>query len=322
MLLVVGLGLAAAFLFALAASLQQHEAGKANRVIHPRRHELGRRPHKAGSDLQRRAFLLALAQQLPRSQLWRLGWGINLGGFLAQGAALHFGSVALVQPLLVTQLIFALPLTTWWVRRWPSRMAWTSGAAICAGVTLFLVTRGRSALQGGADRDQIVLAGLSAAAVVAALVRASTNRSRPVQTALISVGAGLCFATSAALMKLTAEDLVARGVTATAVDWPGYALAASTLTGVILGQWAFATGSIPTAVAAMTITNPVASYVIGILGFHIAPETSQPRLAAVAAAAALISLGVVGLARSSIVQAPTSTSPAARSMTSRTAGHP
>jgi len=302
-LLAVGLGFAAAFLFALAASLQQHEANKANRAIQHRQHQAGlRRPDEAGTDLRRWAFLLALARQLARSQLWRLGWAINLGGFLVQGAALYLGSVTLVQPLLVTQLIFALPLTTWWARRWPSRLAWLSGAAICGGVTLFLVAHGGSPLRGEADRGRIVLAGFSAAGVIAVLVRVSAKRSPLVQAVLISVGAGLCFAISAALMKLTAEDLVERGVAATAADWPGYTLAVSTVTGVVLGQWAFATGSLPTAVATMTITNPVASYLIGILAFRTAPEASPPRLAAAAAAGGLISVGVVGLAHSSIVQ--------------------
>jgi len=309
-LLVVGLGFAAAFLFALAGSLQQHEANKANRAIQHRRHQTGlQRPDEAGTDFRRRAFLLALARQLPRSQLWRLGWAINLGGFLVQGAALYLGSVALVQPLLVTQLIFALPLTTWWARRWPSRRDWLCGAAICGGVTLFLVAHGGSQLGGEADRDRIVLAGVSAAGVIAVLLRMSAKRSPLVQAALISVGAGLCFAISAALMKLTAEDLVEHGVAATAADWPGYALAASTVTGVVLGQWAFATGSLPTAVATMTITNPVASYLIGVLAFHAVPEASPPRLAAAAAAGALISVGVVGLAHSSIVQPPAGAPP-------------
>ena len=118
---------------------------------------------------------------------------------------------------------------------------------------------------------------------------------------MLSVGAGLCFAVSAVLMKLTANDLVERGVAATAADWPGYTLAASALTGVVLGQWAFATGSLPTAVATMTITNPVASYLIGMLAFPT-PQLGPSRLAATALAGALIVAGVVALSRSSIVQ--------------------
>jgi drug/metabolite transporter (DMT)-like permease len=296
-LLAIGLGFTAAFLYALAASLQQHEAHEANPALDPRRPQ----DDESGIPLSRRALLLALAQRLPRSRLWRLGWAINLAGFLAQGAALYAGSVALVQPLLVTQLLFALPLTTWWVRRWPSRRDWLSGGAICAGVALFLVAHGGSALRGAADRDRIILAGVCAAVVVAALVRLAASRAPAVQAVLVSIGAGLCFAMNAPLMKLTAEDLVDRGVAATAVDWPGYALAVPSFLGVVLVQWAFATGSLPTAVAIITITNPLASYLIGILAFDVVLETSPTRLAALATAGTLTSLGVLGLAHSSIV---------------------
>ena len=88
MLLVIGLSCLAAFLFALAASLQQHEARRAAR-----------------SGVRRRVSLVGLARSLPRSRLWLFGWAVNLAGFVAQGTALYFGSIALVQVVLVTQLI-------------------------------------------------------------------------------------------------------------------------------------------------------------------------------------------------------------------------
>jgi drug/metabolite transporter (DMT)-like permease len=294
-LLVVGLGLLAAFLFAASASLQQRAAQRANH---------GMSPGVVGAVRTRWpvAPLLSLARRLLRSRLWLAGWATNLVGFLVQGAALHLGSVALVQPLLVTQLLFALPLATLWTRRWPSRRAWLSGAAICAGVAVFLAVRGVAPLQSEPNRARIILAGLSSILVVGLLVSASARRRPLVQAAMVAVAAGICFAMSAVLMKLTAEDLVERGTAATAVDWPGYALAVSTLTGLLLGQWAYAAGSLPAAVAAMTITNPVASYLVGVLAFHVALPTSPGALAAVSAAGALICVGVVGLSQSSIVR--------------------
>jgi drug/metabolite transporter (DMT)-like permease len=198
-------------------------------------------------------------------------------------------------------LIFALPLATLWFRRWPSRRDWVSGATICLGVIVFVLTNG-SAYGGSPDRHRVVLALLSAAVAVALLVAVSAYRTPLVEAALIAVAAGICFASSAALMKLTADDLIQRGIPATAVDWPGYTLAVTAFTGIALGQWAFAAGSLPTAVAATTITNPIASYLIGVLAFNVEPATTAPRLAGVVAAGALISMGVVGLAHSTIVR--------------------
>ena len=47
-----------------------------------------------------------------RDRLWLGGWAANLAGFMAQATALHFGSIAVVQALLVTQLLFAIVLGT------------------------------------------------------------------------------------------------------------------------------------------------------------------------------------------------------------------
>jgi drug/metabolite transporter (DMT)-like permease len=293
-LLAVSLSLLAAFLFAAAASLQQHSAQTAREALAP--------PQPAGRVRANVAPLPALARRLIRSRLWVAGWTTNLVGFLTQAAALHFGSVALVQPLLVTQLLFALPMATAWSRRRASPRAWLSAAAITGGVALFLAVRGAAPVTGEPNRENIVKAGLSAIAVVALLVAASVGRRQLTQAALLAVAAGLCFAMSAVLMKLTAADLLDRGVAETAADWPGYALAVSTLTGLLLGQWAFASGSLAAAVAIMTITNPVASYLVGVLAFHVAAPTTPAALAAVAGAGVLITAGVVGLAHSSIVR--------------------
>jgi hypothetical protein len=53
---------------------------------------------------------------------------------------------------------------------------------------------------------------------------------------------------------------------------------------------------------AMTITNPVASYLIGVLAFHVAPPTSAGKLAAIAGAAALLTFGTAILAGSPTVR--------------------
>jgi drug/metabolite transporter (DMT)-like permease len=300
-LLVVGLGLLAAFLFAASASLQQHAAhgsGYAPEVIQGRR----RRPVVLPA-------LLALVRTLVRRPLWLAGWVTNLIGFLVQATALHFGSVAVVQPLLVTQLLFALPMASAWCRRWPSLRDWLSGLAISGGLAVFLAVRGVAPMEGDPDRQRVIVAGLCTLIAVGVLMVVSTGRRPLVHATLIAVAAGLCFAFSAVLMKLTAADLVGRGVGATARDWVGYALAVSTLTGLLLEQGAFAAGSLPAALAAMTITNPLTSYALGVLAFHVTPPSGVGVLAALAGAGALLSVGAVGLAHSPIVRTDISSEP-------------
>jgi len=54
----------------------------------------------------------------------------------------------------------------------------------------------------------------------------------------------------------------------------------------------------------MTITNPLASYFLGVLAFHARFPSSPGGLAALAGAAALVILGVAGLARTPALMHP------------------
>lgn len=296
MLFAVGFGLLAAFAFAASASLQQHAAhqGPGSRT----KDAEGRLP-------SRTAIFVALGRlikRLVRNPLWLVGWVTNLVGFIIQGIALHFGSVALVQPLLVTQLLFALPMASAWQRRWPVIRDWLAAFAIVGGLVVFLAVRDVAPLEDNPDRVHLVLGCAAAAAAVLVLVLVAAGMPGMVRATLVAVAAGVCFAVSAAMIKLTSDDLIQRGVAETARDWPGYTLALSTLTGLLLEQGAFAGGSLPMAVAAMSITNPIVSYLLGVYAFGVAAPTTVAALTGLAGAGALICAGAIGLAHSPIVR--------------------
>jgi len=286
-------GLVAAFLFAASAVLQQ----RASRRAIAERHDRGSR-----SRLTRYLPVLLLVRRLLGHPLWLLGWLTNLLGFLAQALALHFGSVALVQPLLITQLLFTLALVSLGSRRKPLTRDWLSVLSMCAGVAIFLSVRGAAPVEGAAQRSDVLLALTASAVVVFAIVVFAQGREPTVHAATIGVAAGICFAVSAVLIKLTTTDLLTRGVLATALDWPGYALAVSTAIGLLLGQQAYAAASLAVAVAAMSVTNPLVSYLIGVLAFHVHVPTDAGTLAAVAASLLLLFLGAVGLAHSPAIR--------------------
>lgn len=293
MLIPVILGFAAAFLFAASAAMQR------SAVL-----------DVAGADTEHRANrhripILWLIRRLVRQRRWITGWLTNLLGFAAQATALHFGSIALVQPLLVTQLLFALPMASAVIRRWPTARDWLAALAVSGGVACFLAVEGAAPLGGSPDRGRLVVAVLVAAAAVVTLVQLAQGRGPLVHSALIASAAGVCYAISAALMKLTTDSLVNHGVLATALDWPGYVLALSTVTGLLLGQQAYGSGSLSAAIAVMSIVNPAVSYALGLLAFHATLSTEPGPLAASAGAAALLVAGVFGLAHSPTVQSET-----------------
>lgn len=273
------LAVGAAFLFALAAYLQQ----RASRVL-------------AERAMHGITGAASLTWRMLRNRTWLVGWGTNLFGWLTQAVALKLGSVAAVQPLISTQLLFALPLASIGSRTRPSVRDWMAGLSVCAGIGVLLFSGGAAPLGGSADRPLIVAASVAAAVAILLLVRASRGTTPRVTSVLTGCAAGICFAMSAVYLKLTADELFDKGIGATAVDWVGYALAVSTALGLVLGQASYASGPLPWALAATNVTNPVVSYVVGCLAFHATPPDNPGTLALLALAGVLLLAGALGLA--------------------------
>lgn len=87
-------------------------------------------------------FVVSLLQD----PLWLAGWAALAGGFIFQALALHAGQMSVVQPLLVTELVFALALRRGWLHQ-PIRSAtWWAAVVTCFSLAVFL---GTSEPQGG-----------------------------------------------------------------------------------------------------------------------------------------------------------------------------
>jgi len=116
-IIAVGAGLASAFFYALCSVLQHRAAGQVP---------------------VRGTFSPALMLDLVRHPVWLLGTVSDGAGLSMQALALGFGPVALVQPLLVTGLLFAVVLTATLAHRRPHGSE-AAGAVLCvAGVAAFL----------------------------------------------------------------------------------------------------------------------------------------------------------------------------------------
>jgi hypothetical protein len=327
-LIVVPLSVLAACLFALAAVLQQRAARQltARQVAAASSGEAAR--GRTGA-----VWLPASAiiHHLVRNRVWRWGWAVNLVGFAAQAAALAEGSPAVVQPVMVTQLLFTLLLSgplfgrlsglvdgavaepdagsdagTAAGRRGVrahrmSRWEWAGGGAVCAGLVVLLSVRGAAPAGGAVNRPRLLLCSALICAAAAMLVVASGHRREVLRASLLACAAGMFTSLSAALTKATIHALADTGVAGTARDWVGYLLAATVAIGLLLGQDAFAAGPLPASMTALTITNPIVGYLLGIFAFHTSPPASAGSLAGVAAAGLLIVSGVALLARSPVV---------------------
>src|SRR5947209_11237259 len=80
-----------------------------------------------------------LAKYLIRQSLWLVGMAAVIAAFILQAIALRHGQLSVVQPLLVTELVFVLVLRRLWLRQAVRAAAWGSAALTCAGLAVFLV---------------------------------------------------------------------------------------------------------------------------------------------------------------------------------------
>jgi hypothetical protein len=279
-LTVIGLSLAAALILASSAVLQQRAATRIG-------------PGGPACAIPGIGLLLALV----RDPWWLAGWVANVCGFFVEGAALYRGSVAVVQPLVVTQLLFALALGALGSGRRMPAGAWWAAAAVCAGLGVLLVVRGASPTTSHLDDARLVATIVVLVGAAGTLVALSVGRSAATKAALLGVAAGFFFALTAVLLKRAAGLLVDAGPFALVRAWYVYALAASTLCGMLIGQTAFATGPFATALTGMNITNPVVSYLLAVLVYGMPAPTGSGRLAGVLLAGLLVAAGVTGLAR-------------------------
>ncbi len=290
----VALALVAGLLFALGAGLQ-HGAARASLAALPK----GVEPARLGVFLP----ITGALTRLVCDRVWIAGWVVNICGFGVQAVALHHGAVGLVQPVLVTQLLFTIPVAALQSGRRPATRDWAAGACVCIGIGLFVAAWGTEAAAPSPHRTRVLVAVLSMLVLALVLVAAGSGTRKAVRAALASIAAGLCFASTAVLTKITFDEWVRDGSGTVLADWPVYLLALSALLGLVIGQDALAAGSLPTAVAGMAITNPLASAGIGVLAFRESVHTNPVAIVGLCFAALLLTAGVVGLAQSPTIRA-------------------
>jgi hypothetical protein len=278
----VGLSLLAALAFAVSAMMQQRAA----------------RTAAAGATGGGWLPILGLLRRLLRDPAWLAGWGLNVVGFLLHAVALHVGSLAVVQAVLVTQLLIALGLSNVVFRHRPSVTDWFATASVCAGVVLLIELRGGVAqtIPGRGAVGATLAVSVTAVAVMVLLAR-SVGARRQLRAALIAVGAGTCFTTTAVLVVVVASDLSRVGVVGL-VDWPPIALAGSAVLGSLLVQDSFAAGSLPTSLTTMTVTDPVLSCVAAVALFDAVGIGGPVPAAGLLLAGVLTTIGAALIANS------------------------
>jgi drug/metabolite transporter (DMT)-like permease len=237
------LAILAAIFFALAATLWQRASLA-----------LGVEPGDS------KAFARLLA-----NPVWLLGLLAQILGVLLQAAALDRGRVAIIQPLLVTTIIWAMPLGYFLTNQVIARRHVLGAALVVVGLAVFASVGDPAGGTENAPTGDWVMAFLVIGALCAGLLLFGRSGGLSARAAVFGATAGMLYGVSATLMKPVVEELHADGVAGVLESWELWVMAITGLVGFYLQQISLATGRLVPSVATVSVANPVVSVLLGVL---------------------------------------------------------
>jgi hypothetical protein len=281
--LVVMLSLGSAAAFAVAASLKHRSAGEV-----PDAQNL--RPTAVGQ------FVRATVVH----RLWLAGLAADAVAVLLQIVALHYGALAVVQPLLISGLLFALLLRPLHHQPIGQReLGWALVISVAlVGFLALAGTAARSSTTAGVDRVPAIIAGIVGLVLAAGCV-AVAHRQRPggISAALLGVAVGITYAAAAALLKAVG-DVAVHGPRALLTSWQLYTVFVIGVLGLLLNQLAFQAGPLTASLPAIATVNPLASITIGVLVYDETVRHSPEASLGLALLLLVLGIAVIQLTRS------------------------
>ncbi|MFF9818872.1 DMT family transporter [Streptomyces sp. NPDC014006] len=238
-----------------------------------------------------------LLLDLLRVPSWLGGLALMVAGMVLGAIALGRGEVSLVEPLLATNLLFALALSRHRTRQSLGRQGWAGLTLLAGGVSAFILAgepRGGSAVTDPV-RHWVIIGAMTGSAL---LLTTCAKRSRlnwgPV---LLALAAGLLYGVQDALTRVSGQRFSDGGLAELLTGWQPYGVLVLGITGLVLVQSAFETAPLRKSLPALTAAQPLAGIAcgVGFLGDRLHTDTGA--LAWEAAGLAAIVAGIVLLGR-------------------------
>ena len=275
--------LLAALCYAIGAALEQKEASAAatQRVVHP-----------------------GLLWQVLKRPLWLAGFAVMAVGEVLHVLALAWAPLAVVQPIGVTTVLFALPIGALVARRRPRLPELAAAAVTVAGLAALLTGMKVSTAEPALSGHDLAVLAPAVGGGLAVLTLAALRASGALRTLLLGCGSGAAFGVTAALVRLLTHRVELHGASGL-VGWVTPVIAVTAVAGLLLEQGAYKSGHLGVAVAGYTVTDPLVAVALGAWVLHQPARASHPLVAA--AEAMVVMTGVILLARATAASRPPAT---------------
>ena len=240
---------------------------------------------------------LTLFGMLLRDKRWWMGGIGDISSYCLLALALDDGSVLLVMSLQVTALLFALPVYARMTRHRITRGEWTWAVLLSVALaTVIAVGQPAGGQEQASWQTWLVVAAVLGPPLLLCLLGARIWSDRPIAAVLLAAVAGSLLAVFAVLMK---------GIVDIVEHDPGHLLRAPQfygwvfcgVAGMIYHQSAYRAGALTASFPTIIVAKPVLGGVLGVIVLGETLRASGPEWFVLAAAAVLVIVATVGLAR-------------------------
>ncbi|MGC2484716.1 MAG: DMT family transporter [Acidimicrobiales bacterium] len=252
------------------------------------------------------AFSVEILLRLIRRPVWLLGIASMISGFILQIVALHFGGLAIVQPILSFELVLVFAYLRIVGKRSVRRRDWFAALSMVAGLALFIYSASPTNGHDGAPALSWWLAGSGVGVVVAIAIAVAyfgsghrqTSSSR--RAAALGVATGVTWGFVASVIREFGSRLD-HGLAATFTNWSPYVLVAVGLIAMVLESNAVSAGSLAASQPGFTIADPIVATILGIVFFDERIRLAPIDVSVEVTAALLAVVGAIMLSHSPIV---------------------
>jgi drug/metabolite transporter (DMT)-like permease len=250
--------------------------------------------HHANGDLPGDLGTAGTVRALLRRPRWVVGQGLALAAFLLHAGALRLGVLVLVQPVVVSGIVLAVPVRAALGRRLPGRGELATVAVTVAGLALFLVAANPRSTHPPAT-GLAVLATVVGGALAAAAALWAGRRHGAGQATGYGLACGVLFGLTAGLVKLAVAD---------GALWAACAVVLTGLSGMALNQRAYRAAPLSASMPLLNVVDVLVAIGFGVVVFGETPAHGWAATSGQVVALVLMGWGLRRLARTESAAEP------------------
>jgi drug/metabolite transporter (DMT)-like permease len=234
---------------------------------------------------------------LMHKPLWWLGIACMIIGELLAGLALQLSTVALVEPLLSTSLLFALAFAAVLAR---TRLRWQEvcGAVLLSAALGVFIAVGNphSSPSPAVNPAVITVAVCAVVGVVAVLVAVGKQRGLVAESVLLATGAGLLYGLQDAGTRAALVVVDRHGIAAIFINPWVYVVIGAAIGGILLSLSAFKAARLDYSLPPVAAAEPIAGVALGVslLGDIVSVTVVGLVIESICLVAMIMGVGLIG----------------------------